>query len=204
MLPLVKILRNLRLSVIALHLLRFLGSTSPRTLAPSGKHIVDHILLHIVTQYVPFHFTLLLYPIPADQTPILLVLRWPHHLGKTQIQEEKRGGPEPLPESAHRGLVDAQRPPYPCSRPMLSQRPENEPLLVGREPGTTVTGFPRRRSFAECLAQGRLWHEVLTRKFGLGRAFANCMKIVRIMSVKVKRMGRGHGAIVGTMARPGK
>ncbi len=204
MLSLAEILRSLRLSVIAPYSLRFLGSTLPRTLAPSGKHIVDHILLDIVPQYMPLDLTLLLYPFAADQTSVLFVPCWADHLEECQVQEDQRVGPEPLSESADRRLVDSQRPANSGSRPLVSECPENESLLIGGEPGMVIVGSPRRPSVAEDLTQGRLRHEVFPRSFEPWWAFANCPVIVREVSGDVKMMGSGFPAIVDTVARRGE
>ena len=96
-------------------------------------------------------------PEAAHQAAPLLIPGLPHHLQEAQLQQDGRVFPDAIAEPVHRGLEDPQDPPDARPGPLVPRRSQDEPPLLGAEPGVVVCRSPGGGTVLEALIQS--WKE---------------------------------------------
>lgn len=110
----------------------------PVVLSIRSLHSLAANLAHEMAYYVAFYLLSPYDPVSAYQAPILFIPCLAHHFEKPQVKQDILLLPEPVSEPSHRHLVYIEGTCYSGERPALPQSPQDEPLLIGIQPGMSV------------------------------------------------------------------
>lgn len=120
--------------------------------------IIERFLIDVVSYYVMLCLLPEDQPISAHEAAIVFATASGNHLDEVEIQKHPGVVPDALPKTAHRHLVYTQGSPYPGCGPTLLKTPEDKPLLISTQPGTSVLRTSRGWLTSKSLVQGWLRH----------------------------------------------
>ncbi len=120
--------------------------------------IIERFLIDIVSHYVLLCLLPEDQPVSAHEAAIVFAPASVDHLYEAEIQKHPGIAPDTFPETAHSHLVYAQGSSYPGCRPTLPKAPQDKPLFISTQPGTSVLRTSRGWLTSKSLVKGWLRH----------------------------------------------